>query len=304
MTNTAQQRLLTSFSSIRPIMSSGIAWGLIGVACFSLTLPITRYISADFHPLFIGMGRCVLAGLVALLILCCKRAIIPNIKQLKQLAIVASGVVFGFPILSAVAMQSVPASHGGVIAALLPLGTALVACLITGERPSRRFWLCSSCATTLVLGLALTRSVGGFQIGDWALLASLPLASLGYAYGGLLAKSIPGWQVICWALVLSLPLTLPLALYFSPNDWQQIPAIHWSGFIYLALFSQLFGFFFWNKGLALGGIAKISQLQLLQPFGTLLAASWLLGEAITVTTMVVCLLVVILVMCGRAKAQK
>ena len=48
----------------------------------------------------------------------------------------------------------------------------------------------------------------------------------------------------------------------------------------MAVFSQFLGFFAWNKGMSLGGIARIGQMQLLQPFVTLVAAYLLLGESI------------------------
>lgn len=280
---------------------SSIVWGLAGVLCFSLTLPVTRLISADFHPLFIAMGRCVLASLLALLLLSSRRVIQPSPKQLRQLALTSLGVVFGFPILSAIAMTSVPASHGGVVIALLPLGTALAATLIAAERCSKNFWRCSLAATVLVTGYALLQAQGTLQMGDIALLLSLPLASMGYAMGGHLAKSMPGWQVICWVLVISLPLTAPLAAFFAPTNMQQIPMSSWSGFVYLALFSQLFGFFFWYKGLAMGGIARASQLQLLQPFATLLFAWWLLAEVIPASAALVCAAVAGLIYWGRKR---
>lgn len=276
-----------------------VLWGLGGVLCFSLTLPVTRLISADFHPVFIGIGRCVLAAIMALTLLLIDRASLPSPTQLWRLGVMATGVVFGFPILSALAMTTVTASHGGVIVALFPMGTALAATIIASERPSRQFWLCCILASTLVLGFSLQSASGSLKMGDWALLLSLPLASIGYAMGGHLAKSLGGWRVICWALVLSLPITLPLSAIFAPEHWREIPASSWSGFIYLALFSQLFGFFLWNRGLAMGGIAKVSQLQLLQPFMTLLAAAVLLSEGIGLSTIVVCIAVMFLVYLGR-----
>lgn len=279
-----------------------IFWGLAGVLCFSLTLPVTRLISSDFHPVFIGMGRCVLAAIVALALLLIDRAALPSPAQLWRLGLMSAGVVFGFPILSALAMTSVSASHGSVIAALFPMGTALAATVIASERPSKQFWLCCTLASFLVLGFSLQSASGALRMGDWALLLSLPLASIGYAMGGQLAKSLGGWRVICWALVLSLPITLPLSFAYAPESGQEISITSWSGFVYLALFSQLFGFFFWNKGLATGGIAKISQLQLLQPFFTLIAAAVLLAEGFGIGTMAVCAAVMLLIYIGRQKA--
>lgn len=279
-------------------VTQGYLWAALGVACFCLTLPITKNISHSFNAFFIAFGRCAIAGIAAGLLLWFYRAPLPAKKHWGLLLCTAQGVVVVFPLLSALAMQTTPASHGGVIAALLPLGTALAATFFTGEKLSIKFWCCAITASCVVMGFMLMRSGHIFIAGDFWLLLSLPFACIAYAAGGQLSKSLPGWQVISWVLVLCLPLSIPLAWLNAP-PLNNVQHASWGYLMYLALFSQWLGFFFWNKGLALGGIARISQIQLLQPFGTLVAALVLLGEQIPAAAFVACSFVVLLVYFGR-----
>jgi len=277
----------------------GMILGLVGVTAFGLTLPITKVVLPYMDPIFIGLGRAVLAGMVALILLIWFKQKIPNIKQIKQLFVVSLAVVVGFPVFSSWAMQYVPASHGGVVLGILPLATALVGVLIGNEKPSVSFWVCSIIGTALVVCYALLQGAGGLDIADLALLGAVISASVGYAIGGKLSRDIGGWQVICWALVLSLPFILIPAIINAPESFLNMPLeIHFS-FLYLALVSQLFGFFFWYKGLALGGIVRVSQMQLFQPFITLLVSALFLGEVIDVVTLVFVVLVVCSVWLGK-----
>ncbi len=277
----------------------GILLGLFAVLLFSLTLPVTRFIIDRFDPIFIGLGRAVVAAGSAALILWQSQAPWPSPQQWMHLSVTAAGVVIGFPLLSAWAMQTVHASHGGIMLGLLPLFTALVSVFIAHERPSLGFWLAAITGSVLVVVFALIRGEGGFQIGDIALFGAMVSAAIGYAMGGKLAREMPGWMVICWALVLAAPFILIPAYLTLPDDLFVISAESWVAFLYLALFSQLFGFFLWNKGLAIGGIARVSQTQLLQPFFTLGFASFILSETIDGLSILFTLLVVTVVAIGK-----
>ncbi|MCK5877784.1 MAG: DMT family transporter [Candidatus Marithrix sp.] len=279
--------------------SKGMLLGILGVVSFGLTLPATRYIIEYFDPIFIGLGRAVVAAVFAALLLIITKQAIPNKKQLSKLIIIAFGVVIGFPVLSAWAMQTVPASHGGVVLGLLPLATAIVGVLISNERPSIGFWLSGIMGSAIVIIYSLFYGVSSFHIGDFALLGAIISAAIGYAVGGQLSKEIGGWQVICWALVISLPFIIVPAWARGPQEAFSIPINIWLGFLYLALVSQLLGFFLWNKGLALGGIARVSQAQLIQPFVTIIASALLVNEALDTTTIVFALLVVSTVAIGK-----
>lgn len=279
--------------------SKGMLLGVLGVTLFGLTLPATRYVVDYFDPVFIGLGRSVVAAVFAALLLLITRQLLPNKHQFYNLSIVALGVVIGFPLLSAWAMQTVPASHGGVVLGILPLATAIVGVLISKERPSIGFWLSGAVGSSIVVIYSIFKGLGSFGIGDLALLGAIVSAAIGYAVGGKLSKEIGGWQVICWALVISLPFIITPAWLQSPQDGLNIPINVWLFFLYLALVSQLFGFFLWNKGLALGGIARVSQTQLIQPFVTIFASALLLNEPLEIITIVFALLVVGTVAIGK-----
>jgi drug/metabolite transporter (DMT)-like permease len=277
----------------------GMGLGFLGVAAFSLTLPVTRHVVEHFTPLFVGFGRAFVAGLAAGLYLLVTRSPLPPRRILFQLAVVAAGVVFGFPVLSAWAMLYVPASHGAVVLGILPLATAAAGAILSGERPSLGFWLTGIVGAAAVLAYALIRNQGGIHPADLALIGAVLAAAIGYAEGARLSRSLGGWQVICWALVLSLPLlAVPTALEFSRMTLGA-PLSTWMGFFYLSLVSQFLAFLFWYQGLALGGIARVSQVQLLQIFLTLIASALLLNETLDVTTIAFAVFVVATVALSR-----
>ena len=280
--------------------SKGMFLGLVGVVSFGLTLPATRFIIPYFEPVFIGLGRAVIASFVAALLLIATKQTRPSRNQFYQLLGVASGVVVGFPILTAWAMQTVPASHGGVVLGVLPLATAIVGSVVSNEKPSVAFWICGIVGSAVVIAYSLLQGVGEFQTGDFFLLGAIVSAATGYALGGKLSKEIGGWQVICWALVISFPFIIVPAWLEAPQDAVgSLPLNVILSFLYLALVSQLFGFFFWNKGLALGGVARVSQTQLLQPIVTLVASALLINETINVQTIVFATLVIVTVAIGK-----
>lgn len=263
-----------------------MALGFLGVAGFSLTLPVTRHAVEYFSPVLIGCGRGFLAALAALAYLLLTRSPVPSRRDLAGLAVVAAGVVFGFPLMSAYAMLHVPSAHGAVMLGILPLATAFVGTLIAGERPSVPFWLAGTVGAGAVIVFALIQNdAGGLRLADVALLGAVASAAIGYAEGARLSRTLGGWRVICWALVLSLPLlAVPTAYEVLRLDLRAPTAEAWSGFLYLSFVSQFLAFFFWYRGLALGGIARVSQVQLLQIFLTLFASALMLKESVDATT--------------------
>jgi drug/metabolite transporter (DMT)-like permease len=256
--------------------------GLLGVMIFGLTMPATRAAVMELDPLFITLGRALLAALLAALTLAVARAPPPPRRDWVRLFWFALCSIIGFPLLMTIAMQYAPASHGAVVLAVLPLLTAMAGVIVAGERPSLGFWACGVAGTGSVLVYALLAGAGSSDI-HWAdlLLAGAALsAATAYALGGEMARRIGGWEVISWALVFASPVMLVLFLTLAgPINWGASPAA-WAGFIYVSAFSQFIGFFAWNRSLAMGGIARISQTQLLQPFVALAAAAVLLGEPI------------------------
>jgi len=279
--------------------TKGMWLGLLGVTAFGLTLPATKIAIPYLDPIFIGLGRAVFATMFAVIFIIVFRVKIPSRKQFVLLFIVALGVVIGFPVFSSLAMLYVPASHGGVVAGVLPLMTAMVGVVIGKERPSIAFWAVSLLGSLLVVFYALLQGSGSLHIADFALLAVVISAAVGYAIGAKLSKDLGGWQVICWALVIAFPFIILPTINYAPDSFTDLPLSTYMSFLYLALISQLIAFFAWYKGLAMGGIARVSQIQLVQPFVTIFASVLFLTEVIDLETIAFALLIVSTVWVGK-----
>jgi drug/metabolite transporter (DMT)-like permease len=258
--------------------------GFLGVLGFSFTLPATRVAVEQLDATFVGLGRAAVAALPAAVLLILWRERLPSRDRLARLALVALGVVFGFPLLSALALRELTAAHGAVIVGLLPAATAVMAVARAGERPSTGFWLASGAGLVAVLGFAATQGAGLPSSADLLVLGAVALGAIGYAEGGSLAREMGGPRVICWALVLSLPLTLPIGVLAGAVGGLEAGGDAWLGFAYVTLVSMFLAFFAWYAGLARGGVAKIGQVQLVQPLLTLVWAAALLGEEVGVDT--------------------
>ena len=287
-------------------INKGLWLGLVGIVIFSVTLPMTRLAVGSLEApqmsgMFIAAGRAVVAAALSAVFLLATRAPLPRRGDWWPLAITAGGVVFGFPFLTSIAMRYVEAMHASVIVGVLPLATAAVGALLHRQRPSKGFWLCAALGSALVVAFALLKSgsAGGvsLRVADLLLLAAMLCAAVGYGYGARLSQRMRAEHVICWALVISLPLTLPLAFI----SWPQAPvkAAAWWGFAYVAVFSMWLGFFAWYRGLALGGTVRVSQVQLVQPFLSMLFAVPLLGERLDAVTVGFAVAVIATVFIGK-----
>ncbi|WP_311211649.1 MULTISPECIES: DMT family transporter [unclassified Arthrobacter] len=277
---------------LRPVVSTrtstGIWWGLLGVVAFSFTVPLTRVAVEGMSPLFIGAGRAVVAALLAALALALTRQRFPRGTQWIRLAVVAGGIVAGFPLLTTFALTSTSASHGAIVIALLPAATATVAVIRGRERPRLLFWILTAVGVVAALVFALVQS-GGFGSLHWAdllLLGAVVAAAIGYAEGGLLARELGSWQTISWALVVAAPAMILLTLLSLGSGMPQATPLQWLSFAYLGVVSMFLGFFAWYRGLAIGPMAQVSQIQLVQPVMTIAWAGLLLGEPLTWTTVV------------------
>lgn len=277
----------------------GMWLGTIGVAIFSLTLPFTRMAVAELNPILVALGRAVVAGVGSAILLWWLGAPRPTPTQARALIITSLGVVIGFPVLSSIAMRYVPASHGAIVIGVLPLATALFGALRFGERPSTGFWLAALAGSAIVIAFALWQGGGALHPADFALFGAVIAAAMGYAEGGRLSQTMGGQQVISWALVLSMPLLVPATVWLGWNYGVTASPQAWIGFGYVSLFSMFIGFFFWYKGLALGGIARVGQVQLLQPFLTLIGAALILGEALDANNFLFAVAVIAVVAIGR-----
>lgn len=273
--------------------------GLLGVVIFSGSLPATKVAVAGFAPLFLTAARAAIAALLGAAMLAALRQPRPERRDLVPLAIVSAGVVIGFPLLTALALQHITSARSIVFIGLLPLATAIFGVVRAGERPKPAFWLFSVAGSTLVGGFAWAYSDASSLAGDLMMLAAIVVCGLGYAEGAALSRRLGGWQVISWALVLSLPVMAGLALATRPPTLGGIGLPAWLGLAYVSVFSMLVGFVFWYRGLALGGIAGVGQLQLLQPFFGLSLAALLLGEPVPPAMLAVTALVVLCVAGAR-----
>ncbi len=276
----------------------GLCLGLIGVIIFSGTLPATRFAVGVFDPGFLTFGRAAVAGVAAAVTLIVIRKPFPK-QHAKSLLVAGVCVVFAFPGFMALAMQTVPASHGGVVLGILPLATAIFATIIAGERPSMLFWICGIIGAILIVVFALRDGGWGFEIGDFWLLAAGLTASCGYVISGKLSRYLPGWEVICWVLTLFFPLALAGSLWTWEPAYLSAPPPQLWAFAYVSFGSMFLGFFAWNTGLNIGGIARVGQIQLLQTFFTLAIAAWLFGEVITLETMGFAVAVFAIIIVGK-----
>ncbi|MBX3586021.1 MAG: DMT family transporter [Ramlibacter sp.] len=285
-----------------------LLWGLVGVTLFAATLPMTRLAvghadAPQLSPWFVTFGRAAVAGVLSVAYLLWQRARgrlrVPQRSEWPLVGMTAFGVIVGFPLFLALALRHVPSTHGAVVTALLPLSTAVLGALWFRQRPSAGFWACAVLGSGLVLAYMVWRA-GGFYLGvaNIYLIIAMTTGAFGYIGGARLTPRLGAEQVICWVLVSCLPLTVPMAWLFAPADWSAIAAMSWLGFAYVALFSMWIGFFAWYRALALGAV-RVSQIQLVQPFLSLLFAVPLAGERLDSVTLVFAIAVIATVYAGK-----
>lgn len=278
--------------------------GFIAIVSFSLTLPATRFAVAHLDPTFVGLGRALFAALLAAPALLLSRQRFPSRREIKALLGVVAGVVIGFPLLSAWAMHYVHASHGAVVLGVLPLATAIAGAMLARERPSVGFWLFAVLGAALVSGFAVIKGEGEIRLADLALVGAVAAVALGYTQGARLARTLGDWQVISWAIVFAAPFLVIPVLLTAPTDGLEVPVSAWLGFAYLCVVSQYVGFFPWYRALARGGIARVSQIQLLQPFLTIAVSAIVLQELVDGVTVLFAVLVVVVVAIGRTMSVR
>ena len=280
--------------------SLGLALGLLGVVLFGGTLPATRLAVTTIDPLFLSAARAMIAGCLGLALLILSRRKWP--ERIVLLELVAAGIctIIGFPVFMALAMAHVPASHGGVVLGILPLATAAAAALLARERPSLGFWLASFAGAVIVLVFVIRQSGGAdVELGDLFLLGTVISGAFGYTLSGRLSGKMPGWEVISWQVALFLPASIFASALLWPNDLLQVPAHAWAGLAYVSLISQYFAFFVFNAALAMGGVARVGQLMLLQPFVIVALSVPVNGEHFEIETVLFATAVVATVIVGQ-----
>jgi drug/metabolite transporter (DMT)-like permease len=289
-----------------PDTDRGLWLGVLGVAIFALTLPMTRLAVGDtsapqLQPAFVTAARAALAGLLSAAWLLALRAARPPRRLWPALAVSAAGTVIGFPLFLALALREVDAMHAAVVTGVLPLGTAMAAAIWMRQRASAGFWACAVAGTLLVAGFAAWKGSGRLVAADGLLLLAVASASVAYVAGAHVSSQWPAEQVICWVLIFALPLTLPAACWLWPVAGQaaRVEPSSWAALVYVSVFSMWLGFFAWYRGLALGGVMRVSQVQLLQPFLSLMFAVPVLGERLDPVTVLFALAVMAVVLLGR-----
>lgn len=278
--------------------TKGMLIGFIGVAIFSLTLPFTRIAVQEMTPFYVSFGRGIIAGVCGALLLLLTKSPLPTRSQFKKLLITALGVVYGFPIFTSLAMKTLPSAHSGIVLGILPLAMSAMGAIRFRERPSFAYWVTAVCGTLLVLVYSMVDG-GGLALGDIWLLLAIVTAAIGYSEGGKLAEEMGAIKVISWAMAMTLPINIPATYLFANTALTDLSTNAFISFLYIGLFSAFIGFFFWYRGIALGGVARVGQVQLLQPFLTLIGAYLLLGEPITLLNMVFAIAVLVVVLIGR-----
>lgn len=284
----------------------GVALGLAGMALFAGTLPATRLAVASIDPLFLTAARATIAGLAGVIVLAAMRRRLPPRALWGQFVLAGLCTIVGFPVLMALAMVSVPAAHGGVVLGIVPLATAAASAIVGHERPSLGFWLASIAGAGIVVLFVLhDNDAGRFAAGDLFLLGTVIAGSFGYTLSGRLSEILPGWEVISWQVALFLPVSVLAAVALWPEGLADVPAPAWAGLAYVSLVSQFLAFFVFNAGLALGGIAHVGQVMLLQPFAIVALAAPVNGEAIRASTLAYGAAVVVTVLIAqRMRVQR
>jgi drug/metabolite transporter (DMT)-like permease len=278
----------------------GVLLGFIGMCLFAGTLPATRLAVTGFDPLFLTVARATIAGSAALVVLVARRRRIPPRSLWPEMFFAALCTVVGFPLLAALAMMTVPAAHGGVVLGIVPLATAAAAAIFAHERPSLGFWLASAVGAMFVVTFMLRRNGGeAFSAGDLFLLGTVVSGAVGYTLSGRLAALMPGWVVISWQVVIFLPVAALATFVLWPADIASAPILAWAGLGYVGLVSQYMAFFVFNAAMAIGGIARVGQIMLLQPFMIVALAVPVNGERIDVETVVFAAAVVATVLIGQ-----
>ena len=284
--------------------TKGMLLGFIGVLMFSLTLPFTRIAVGELSPYFVTFGRSSLGGICALLLFAFTKPKLPTKNQLIRLSVMALGVVYGFPLFISLAMKTLPSAHGGIVLGVLPLATAVVGALRFNERPSLAFWITAVMGSLLVITYASLNGSGGLASEDWLLFVAIASASIGYSEGGKLSEEMSSIEVISWALVLTLPINIFLTYQYIDFEISAVSSSAIISFVYVGLISMYIAFFFWYRGIALGGVARVGQVQLLQPFLTLVGAYFLLDEQITAMNIGFALCVLAVVVLGKRTRAK
>ena len=272
---------------------------------FSGTLVATRVAVADFTPFGITVARVVTAGLLGAAFLILSHASLwPRREHLLPLLIMGLGLAVGYPLFLAMALETVPAVHGAVVTGLAPAATAMIAVIRAGERPPLPFWVACAIGFCAVLYFAYDEGGGHISLADgWLFLGMLSLG-IAYVEGGRVSRELGGAVALSWAMIFLSPIATVLLIgRMGDISLTAVAFESWISLAYLGVVSMFLASVFWYRGLALGGIARIGQINLLLPLAALGWSALFLSEKITWTA-AGCALVVLLSMfvCLRSRS--
>ena len=279
--------------------TKGMLIGLIGISMFSLTLPFTQMAVKEMSPFFVAFSRATIAGFCALILLILGKYKLPTKNQIIRLIIIAIGIVYGFPIFTSMAMTTLPSSHSGIVLGILPLTMSVLAAIRYNEKASMAYWITSIIGASLVVTYAFIDNNGFLIKEDLWLLFAILFVSIGYSEGGNLSKEMGSIAVVSWALVITLPINIIATYFFYKTSFSSVSFQALISLSYVGLFSMYIGFFFWYKGIAIGGISRVGQVQLIQPFLTIFAAFFLTNEKITFLNILFALMVLVVIIVGK-----
>jgi drug/metabolite transporter (DMT)-like permease len=269
----------------------GFWLGFLAVVLFALNFPAMKIAVQELDAITVGLGRGLLAAVPSAVLLVMTRQRLPRREHFLPLLLTSAGAVIGFPLFLAIALKDAPASHAAIVAGLMPLATAVLGSWRERERQSPLFWVAAVAGSSVVVLYAFLTGDGTLPIHDGALFLAILSAAVGYTEGARLGRSLGSWQVICWALLVAAPFMIYPVVQSVQEHGVNASFTAWVGFVYAGLVSMFLGYFIWYRGLMLGGIARVSQVQLLQPFLALGFCALLLGEVLTLPTVGCALLV-------------
>ena len=282
--------------------------GFLAILLFAGTIPATKLVLEIYSPLHVTALRASCATLFAIIFfiylklknlqkrdyMSLKNSARFKVNEIYELLVIGLLIVFGFPGAVAFALAEVSSAYTAVILSMLPLCLSAAAVIMAKEKPPLLFWFCSFAAAALVgifmvneytMGVSLNKlDIQRFVLGNFWLFVACICAAVGYTKSASLNKKISGFSIISWSLCLTSPISFLLSFLLWPKNHSIRNAIEHSGsllgIMYLGLLSMFIGNCLWSIALSRGGIAKIGQIQFLQPFITIFISYWLLSELI------------------------
>ena len=249
-----------------------------------------------------GILRSMLAGVFAAVFAYLLK--LPFPASLKDRSLLAMSGVSSFaiwPVLMSLGIERTTVGHAALIMALIPIFTVLIATILDQRNPKYGWWIGAGIALLSTAMLIINRSTslqsfnGGSSVeGDLIVLAGGVICAVGYVAGGKLSPKIGTAATTFWGLSIALVILIPAFIGISDStNWANVANEGWLAIAWMALFSSLAGYVLWFYALGRGGVARIGSLQLSMPVITLMLATVILRENLTLFIMVICSCIVV-----------